>query len=77
MRRPHVQSLDRVADGHVAVHAHHRQGEGAGEHVVVVDGHHHFTQRVAKRPEAQEHVGALEGKQGEQRGGDRIHIYIR
>ena len=49
---PHVQGLDRVADRHVAVHAHHRQGEGAGEHVVVVDGHHRLTQGVPERPEA-------------------------
>lgn len=62
MRRPHVQSLDRVTDGHVAVHAHHRQGEGAGEHVVVVDRHDSLAQSVPKRPEAQENISALKKK---------------
>lgn len=60
MRSPHVQRFDRVADGHVPVHAHHRQGEGAGEHVVVVDGHHRLAQSIAEWPEAQKHIGALE-----------------
>lgn len=62
VRRPHVQSLDRVTDGHVAVHAHHRQGEGAGEHVVVVDRHDSLAQSVPKRPEAQENISALKKK---------------
>lgn len=60
VRSPHVQRFDRVADGHVPVHAHHCQGEGAGEHVVVVDRHHRLAQSVPEWPEAQEHVGALE-----------------
>lgn len=62
VRRPHVQRFDRVADGHISVHTHHRQGEGAGEHVVVVDRHHRFAQSVPKRPKTQEHVGALKKK---------------
>lgn len=60
VRRPHVQRFHGVADGHVPVHTHHGQREGAGEHVVVVDRHHRLTQSVPERPEAQEHVGALE-----------------
>lgn len=60
MRSPHVQRFDRVADSHVPVHAHHCQGEGAGEHVVVVDRHHRLAQSVPEWPEAQEHVRALE-----------------
>lgn len=60
VRSPHVQRFDRVADGHVPVHAHHRQGEGAGEHVIVVDGHHCLAQSFPEWPEAQEHVCALE-----------------
>lgn len=60
VRSPHVQRFDRVADGNISVHTHHCQGEGAGEHVVVVDRHHRFAQSVPKRPEAQEHIGALQ-----------------
>lgn len=59
MRRPHVQRFDRVTDGHVSVHTHDGQREGAGEHVVVVDGHHRLAQDVPERPEPQEHVGTL------------------
>ena len=59
MGSPHVQGFDRVTDGHIAVHAHHDEGEGAGEHVVVVYGHHSLTQSIAKRPETQEHISAL------------------
>ena len=59
VRSPHVQRFDRVADGHVPVHTHHCQGEGAGEHVVVVDRHHRLAQSIPKWPEAQEHVSAL------------------
>lgn len=60
MGRPHVQRLDGVADGHIPVHTHHRQSEGADEHVVVVKRHHSLTESVSKRPEAQENIGALE-----------------
>lgn len=60
VRRPHVQSFDGVADSHIPVNAHHCQREGAGEHVVIVDGHYRLAQGVAKRPEAQKHVSALE-----------------
>lgn len=60
VRSPHVQRFDRVAHSHVPVHAHHRQCEGAGEHVVVVDGHHHLAQSVPERPEAQIQISALE-----------------
>lgn len=60
MRCPHVQGLDGVADGNVAVHAHDGEGEGACEHVVVVNGDHSLAEGVAKRPEAHEDVGALQ-----------------
>lgn len=60
MRSPHVQRFDRVAHSHVPVYAHHRQREGAGEHVVVVDGHHHFAQSVPEWPEAQIQISALQ-----------------
>ena len=60
VRSPHVQRFDGVADGHIPVHTHHRQGEGAGEHVVVVDRHHRLAQGVPEGPEAQEHVCSLE-----------------
>lgn len=69
VRSPHVQRFDRVANGHVPVHAHHRQGEGAGEHVVVVDGHHRLAQGVSEWPEAQEHICALETSRN-----DRMNI---
>lgn len=57
-----------MADGDVAVHAHGGQREGAGEHVVIVDGDDRLAQGIAERPEAQEDVGALEG-QGQQHQG--------
>ena len=60
VRGPHVQRLDRVADSHVPVHAHNRQGEGAGEHVVVVDRHNCLAKGIPKWPEAQIHISALE-----------------
>lgn len=59
VRSPHIQRLDRVADGHIAVHTHHCQSEGAGEHVVVVDRHHCLAQSIPEWPEAQENIGAL------------------
>lgn len=59
VRCPHVQSFDRVTDSHVSVHAHDGQCEGAGEHVIVVDGHHRLAQDVPEGPETQEHVSAL------------------
>lgn len=68
MGRADVQGFDGVADGDVAVHTHHRQREGAGEHVVVVDGDGDLAQDIAKGPEAQERVCSLEG-QGHQAQG--------
>lgn len=53
-----------MAHGHVAVHAHHGQGEDAGEHVVVIDGDEDFARHLAKRPGAEQVVGALEGHGG-------------
>ena len=75
VRSPHVQRFDRVADGHIPVHTHHCQGEGAGEHVVVVDRHHCLAQSVPKWPEAEKHVCALrniqksENEHGNKAGG--------
>lgn len=63
-----VQGFDGVADGNVAVHTHHGQREGAGEHVVVVDGDGNLAQDISKGPEAQECVCSLEG-QGHQAQG--------
>lgn len=56
-----VQRFDGVADSNVAVHAHHCQGEGACEHVVVVYGDGNLAEDIAKGPEAQERVCTLEG----------------
>lgn len=68
MRSPHVQRFDRVADGHVTIHTHHRQSEGAGEHIVVVDRHHCLAQSVPEWPEAQKHICALDTSQGKNIG---------
>ena len=54
-----------MADGHIAVHTHGSQREGAGEHVVIVDGNDCLAQGISKWPEAQEDICALEG-QGQQ-----------
>lgn len=51
-----------MADGHIAVHTHGSQREGAGEHVVIVDGNDCLAQGIPKRPEAQEDICALEGQ---------------
>ena len=61
---PHVQSFDGVADGDVAVHTHHGESEGAGEHVVVVNGDDHFAQDIPKGPEAQKDICSLEWQCG-------------
>lgn len=68
MGRADVQGFDGVADGDVAVHTHHRQCEGAGEHVVVVNGDGNLAQDIAKGPEAQECVCSLEGQGHEAQG---------
>lgn len=67
-RRADVQGLDRVAHGHVTVHTHHSQGEDTGEHVVIIDGDEHFAGHLAKRPGAEQVVGALEGHGGGDQG---------
>ena len=51
-----------MADSDVAVHAHHRECEDAGEHVVVVDGDDHFAQQLSEGPRAHQVLGALEGE---------------
>lgn len=69
-RRSEVQSLDRVAHGHVAVDAHGGERKDGREHVVVVDGHDHLAQDVAEGPRAHQVVDALEGQRaGDQRVG--------
>lgn len=45
-----VQCLDGMTDGNIAVHTHHGEGEGAGEHVVVVDGDCDLAESVSKGP---------------------------
>lgn len=53
-----------MTHSYVAVHAHHGQGEDAGEHVIVIDGDENFACYLAKRPGAEQVVGALEGHGG-------------
>lgn len=67
MRCPKVQGFDWVAHSDVAVDAHCGEREDRGEHVVVVDGHHHLAQHVTKRPGPHQVVDALE----RQRAGDQ------
>lgn len=66
---PEVQGLDWMADGNVAVHAHHRECEDACKHVVVVDGEHGLTQQLSERPRLHQVLGTLEGQRA---GGQRI-----
>lgn len=61
-RRSEVQGLDRMADGNVSVHAHHRECEDAGEHVVVVDREHGLTQQLPEWPRFHQVLGTLEGQ---------------
>lgn len=67
-RGAEVQGLHRVANGHVAVHAHHREGEDADEHVVVVNGDEDLAHHLAEGPSVQHVVGALEGHGGGDKG---------
>lgn len=60
VRSTEVQGFDRVADGDVTVHAHGGQGEDAGEHVVVVNGHDNLAQQLAKGPGPHQVVDVLE-----------------
>lgn len=60
MRCPEVQRFDWVAHSNIAVDTHGGEREDRGEHVVVVDGHHHLAQRVPKRPGPHQVVDALE-----------------
>lgn len=59
-RRPEVQRFHRVANSDVAVDAHGCESEDGGEHVVVVDGHHHLAEQVPKWPRPHQVVDALE-----------------
>lgn len=68
VRRPEVQCFDRMADGHVAVHAHGGQREDGGEHVVVVDGHHYLAKHITKGPRSHQVVDALERKRAGDQG---------
>lgn len=67
-RRSEIQCFDRVADGDVAVDTHCGEGEDGGEHVVVVDGHHHLAQDIAKGPGAHQIVDTLERKRAGDQG---------
>lgn len=53
-----------MAYGHVAINAHHGQGEDAGEHVVVINGDEDFASHFSKWPRVEQVVGALEGHGG-------------
>lgn len=60
MRRSEVQRFHWVTHSDVAVDAHGGERKDRGEHVVVVDRHHHLAQHVPKRPGAHQVVDALE-----------------
>lgn len=59
-RCPEVQRFDWVAHSNVAINAHGGERKDRGEHVVVVNGHHHLAQYVSKRPGPHQVVDALE-----------------
>lgn len=59
-----IQGFHGVTHSNVAIHAHHGQGEYAGEHVVVVYGNYNFAQNIPKRPGIHQVDGALEGHGG-------------
>lgn len=67
MRCPEVQRFDWMAHSDIAVNTHGGECEDRGEHVVVVDGHHHLAQHVPKGPGPHQVVDALEW----QRTGDQ------
>lgn len=58
--RADVQGLDGVADGNIAVHTHHCECEGAGKHVVIVNGDGDLAEGIPKWPGAQDSIRALE-----------------
>lgn len=68
VRRPEVQRFNRMADGHVAVHAHGGEREDGGEHVVVVNRHHYLAKHVTKGPRSHQVVDALEWKRAGDQG---------
>lgn len=68
LRCPEVQGLDGVADGHIAVHTHHGQGEDTSKHVIVVDGDEHFTHYLSKWPGVHQIICALKGHGGGYQG---------
>lgn len=57
---PEVQCFDWVAHSDIAVDAHSGEREDRGEHVVIVDGHHHLAQHVPEGPGPHQVVDALE-----------------
>lgn len=61
-RRPPTGEPKRVNQRHVAVDAHHRQTEDAGELVDAVQHHDDFARRVAKHPMVLEVLARYEGK---------------
>lgn len=82
-----LQRPDRVAHGDVAVHAHHGEGEDAGEHVVIIDGDNQLAQDLPERPRVHQVLGALEGQRAGRQGvgesqvedvdvGGRLHLGV-
>lgn len=57
-----IQSLDRVADRNVAVHAHGAEGEYAGEHVVVIYRDDDLAEDGSEGPRSHQVVDTLKGQ---------------
>lgn len=51
-----------MANSNIAVHAHHSEGEDAGEHIVVVDSNDCLAQQLPEGPRAHQVLGTLEGE---------------
>lgn len=60
--RPPTGKPERLGQRHVAVDAHHRQTEDAGELVDAVQHHHRFARDVAEHPVVLEVLGGDEGE---------------
>lgn len=60
VRGSHVQGFHWMADGDVPIHAHHGEGKGAGEHVIIIDCDHYLAEEFSKRPGPKENICALE-----------------
>lgn len=57
-----------MAHSHIAIHAHHGEGQYACEHVVVVDGDEDLAHHLTKGPRVQQIVCILEGHGGGHQG---------